>query len=87
MYLLLESLRQQGELFPIGAEVSVLEAQDERACTTSGLNGAASRSDAPPAPRAEIHMQVGSVRESNADGRKFYVHSGTTTLTLRTETQ
>lgn len=32
-------------------------------------------------------LQVASLRESNADYRKFYVHSGTSTLTLRAESK
>ncbi len=40
-----------------------------------------------PPPAAEIHLQVASLRESNADYRKFYVHSGTSTLTLRAESK
>lgn len=31
--------------------------------------------------------QVATLRYSNADHRKFYVHSGTSTLTLRAETK
>lgn len=82
---LLDSLRQQGELFTIGAEVSLLESQSARTLNTK--NGGASSPARLPQARMEVHMQVGSVRDSNADGRKFYVHSGTTTLTLRAESQ
>lgn len=32
-------------------------------------------------------FQVASLRESQADYRKFYVHSGTSTLTLRAESK
>ena len=90
---ILDALRQQGEVFPIGAEVSLLENQDARTAPSPGVRDALSSFSSPfaavaiPPARMEIHMQVGSVRESNADGRKFYVHSGTTILTLRAETQ
>jgi hypothetical protein len=85
---ILDSLRQQGELFTVGAEVSVLESQSTRTLNTSrnGRSSSPGRAAIPPA-RMEVHMQVGSVRESNADGRKLYIDSGTTTLTLRAETQ
>ena len=82
---LLDMLRQQGELFTIGAEVSLLESQDARSGPMKD-GRAVSPPPLPPA-RMEVHMQVGNVRESNADGRKLYIHSGTTTLTLRAETQ
>lgn len=82
---ILDTLRQQGELFTVGAEVSLLENQS--ASTLSSKNGRASSPARLPPPRMEVHMQVGSVRDSNADGRKFYVHSGTTLLTLKAETQ
>lgn len=38
-------------------------------------------------PKAEIHMQIASVRESRADATKFYVHSGTKTVQLRSESK
>ncbi|EFN52750.1 hypothetical protein CHLNCDRAFT_138340 [Chlorella variabilis] len=94
---LLDVLRQQGELYPIGAEVSLLESRDER--MSEGGSGTAAAAYVPPSPRsarararlpppaAEIHLQVASLRESNADYRKFYVHSGTSTLTLRAESK
>ncbi len=34
-----------------------------------------------------LGKQVATLRESNADYRKFYVHSGTSTLTLRAESK
>jgi hypothetical protein len=40
-----------------------------------------------PAPAGEVHLQVANLRESNADYRKFYVHSGTSTLQLRAESK
>lgn len=89
---LLDQLREQGELFLIGAEVSLLEGRDERMAESSAgsLGGQPSsprhRAKLPPAA-AEIHLQVASLRESNADYRKFYVHSGTSTLTLRAESK
>ena len=117
---LLDTLRQSGELFPVGAEVVVLERQhasrhpshsfagatgsisnagpinsgistsSTTTTTTTNAAAAAARGPSPtrlPPARMEVHMQVGTVRESSADGRKLYVHSGTTTLTLRAETQ
>jgi len=38
-------------------------------------------------PKAEIHMQIASVRESKANATKFYVHSGTKTVQLRSESK
>jgi oxysterol-binding protein 1 len=84
----LDSLRQQGDLFTVGAEVSVLANQNSN--KNIGATATNERSSSPvrlPPARMEVHMQVGSVRESNADGRKLYIYSGTTTLTLRAETQ
>ena len=81
---LLDSLRQKGELFTVGAEVSMLENQDSRPAWREERAVSPSRL---PAARMEVHMQVGSVKESKSDGRKFHVHSGTLTLTLRAETQ
>lgn len=40
-----------------------------------------------PGPVNSCRLQVASLRESNADYRKFYVHSGTSTLTLRAESK
>lgn len=92
---LLELLRQQGELYPIGVEVSLLESRDERmaASSSGGYGGSVSSPRSPrgrprlPTPAAEIHLQVSSFRESNADYRKFYVHSGTSTVLLRAESK
>lgn len=90
---LLEALRQQGEIYPIGVEVSLLESRDERMAASSGSLSSLSSPRSPrgraklPAPAAEIHLQVATLRESNADYRKFYVHSGTSTLTLRAESK
>lgn len=83
---LLDALRQKGELFTVGAEVSMLENQGARAASWREDQRGASPSRLP-AARMEVHMQVGSVKESKTDGRKLYVHSGTMTLTLRAETQ
>lgn len=78
-------------------QVSLLESRDER--MSEGGSGTAAAAYVPPSPRsarararlpppaAEIHLQVASLRESNADYRKFYVHSGTSTLTLRAESK
>ena len=43
----------------------------------------------PPSPLRPVPRwrQVATLRESGADFRKFYVHSGTSTLTLRAESQ
>ena len=82
----MDTLRQQGELFTVGAEVSLLENQSADRTLVPPNSRASSPARLPPA-RMEVHMQVGSVRDSNADGRKFYVHSGTATLPLRAETQ
>lgn len=82
VYSVLETLRQQGDLFPIGAEISVLEARDK-----SLVANAHPPSSHLPPPRTEVHMQVGYVRESKSDGRKFHVETGSKlTLTLRAET-
>lgn len=80
-------------------QVSLLESRDERmaasSSTGSGL-GSVTPVSSPrsprgraklPTPAAEIHLQVATLRESNADYRKFYVHSGTSTLTLRAESK
>lgn len=83
VHLLLEALRRQGELFPVGAEVALLEDRDQRAARQ---RGGADYSGGLPEPKAEVHAQVAHVKLSNSDGRKFYVHSGTATLTLRAET-
>ncbi|PSC68755.1 oxysterol-binding -related 1D isoform X1 [Micractinium conductrix] len=92
---LLEALRQQGELYSIGVEISLLESRDQRmgaalsGPSSAGLSSPRSPRSRPrlPAPAAEIHLQVASLRESQADYRKFYVHSGTSTLTLRAESK
>ncbi|KAL4420270.1 hypothetical protein ABPG77_005610 [Micractinium sp. CCAP 211/92] len=90
---LLEALRQQGEIYSIGVEVSLLESRDERMAASGGSLSSLSSPRSPrgraklPTPAAEIHLQVATLRESNADYRKFYVHSGTSTLTLRAESK
>ena len=103
VHALLEAYRQQGDVFTIGAEVSLLEAQhmreygrissDEVFEDDGRLGPKNVVRESPlqwstrlPSPRAEVHMQVGSVRESKSDGRKFHVHTGMSTLILRAET-
>ena len=85
VHALLETLRREGEILAIGAEVAALEARDQRKVQQAGgpAPGGAFRL---PDPSAEVHMAVGSARLSNADGCKLYLHTGTATLTLRTET-
>ena len=41
---------------------------------------------APLPAQGEVHVQVATLRESSSDYRKFYIHTGTTTLSLRAET-
>lgn len=81
VHAVLETLRQQGDLFLIGAEISVLEARG------GGRDGDRAPTSHLPPPRTEVHMQVGYVRESKSDGRRFHVETGSKlTLTLRAET-
>lgn len=44
------------------------------------------RGGLPPA-QGEVHLQVSNVRESGADTRKFYIHTGVNTMPLRAETK
>jgi hypothetical protein len=81
VHALLEALHRQGELLAIGAEVALLEARDEAPGRRAADPGAAL-----PEPSAEVHMAVARVRLSEADACKFYLHTGTAALTLRTET-
>lgn len=94
---LLDALRQQGELYLIGAEVSMLEAQDRRQVSSplgsvSGRTGSTLAAAAPstarrlPHPQGEVHLQVATVRESGADARKLYINTGTQVIALRAET-
>ena len=65
--------------------------------TTSGMlaspasdgrpSAPASAASYEPRPAAEVAMQVCTFALADADYRKFYVHSGTTTLRLRAETR
>lgn len=133
VFQLMETLRQGGELFTIGAETALLEARDkrraERGVFGGGLSRAAKRAgglhrlhcgmrlpphsaaegqcvSGPvcralasqrgaaaavyaklPAPAGEIHLQVSTLRESSADYRKFYIHTGTATISLRAESK
>lgn len=99
---LLEYLRGVGEVYLVGVEVSMVERRDVRRGGAGGVRGrgvgggAAIGSGPPlpppppyaamPTPSAEIHLQVSGVRESESDARKFYVHTGSTSMTLRAET-
>ncbi|KAK3242775.1 hypothetical protein CYMTET_47549 [Cymbomonas tetramitiformis] len=40
-----------------------------------------------PEAQGEVHLRVSTLRESGADHKKFYIHSGTKTLQLRAETR
>ncbi|KAK9809121.1 hypothetical protein WJX72_009685 [[Myrmecia] bisecta] len=80
---LFESLRRQGELIMIGAETGVIENKWRRGTLASASFNGRNK----PVAQGELHMQVSTIQESDADYRKFYVHSGTTTLRLRTETK
>ena len=55
--------------------------------STSTASATTASSTSIPTPHAEIHMQIATIRESKADGTKFYVHTGTSTLSLRSETR
>ncbi|KAK2078356.1 hypothetical protein QBZ16_003196 [Prototheca wickerhamii] len=85
---ILDGLREQGDLYLIGAEVALLE-ESER-WDSSGVRSARRSSSnvgrAPPPAQGEVHVQVATLRESSSDYRKFYIHTGTTTLSLRAET-
>lgn len=89
---LLDALRQQGELYLIGAGVSLFESRDERlrdrgvGAVPASPSSPRQRTKVPPAA-AEVHLQVATLRESSADFRKFYVHSGTSVLPLRAESK
>uniref|UniRef100_A0A1D1ZMT1 PH domain-containing protein n=1 Tax=Auxenochlorella protothecoides TaxID=3075 RepID=A0A1D1ZMT1_AUXPR len=82
IHMLLDSLRAKGEIFLVGAEVSMLENRDRR--SSAGGKQGSSSGRLPPA-QGEIHLQVAGVRESAADYRKFYIHTGMQTVALRAE--
>lgn len=91
VHVLLEALRQEGEIYPIGAEVTLLETRDKRklqqaasydAVAAAALQPGAQR--VPPA-HSEVHLQVASIQESGTDNRVFKVNSGTATIRLRSE--
>ncbi|KAK9834197.1 hypothetical protein WJX81_007601 [Elliptochloris bilobata] len=93
VHALLESLRQQGDVVLIGSETGISEnkwirsaAQQAKdgSCLSPTARGGAGK---PATPQGEYHLQVAKVSESDADYRKFYLETGTTTMRLRAETK
>lgn len=82
---LLETLRQQGELFLVGAEVSMLEHSDIRGSHSGSRTPGTGSCARLPTAQGEMHLQVASVRDSTADCRKLYVHTGMQVVSLRAE--
>ncbi|DBA86398.1 TPA: hypothetical protein ACH3X2_005620 [Trebouxia sp. C0005] len=80
---LLDSLRREGEVVTIGTETGVLESKR----TSSSSFRTHSDKNAELTPQGEVHLQVCTVQESDADNRKFYVNSGTSSIRLRAETE
>ena len=76
---LLDRLRGQGDVVLVGVQIGVLEKEQQR------MNGHVVAGEGLK-PKAEMHVQVCQVRESTADGTKFYVDSGVSVLELRGET-
>lgn len=57
--------------------------KDTHESRKSGIGG----NGTPPRPLGSVHMMLASIRESAADEKKFYVHTGTKTLHLRAQSK
>lgn len=92
VHVLLEALRGQGELYPIGAQVALLEERDRRRAAPPQAQQAQQAQHGPhaggllPQAKGEVHAAVARAHASASDARKFHLHSGTAALALRAET-
>lgn len=85
VYVLLESLRRQGAVTSIGAELAVLENKHKRLVGSSSFRRGPDISQLQ--PHAEVILQDVELKLSESDYNKFYLHFAADTFRLRAETR